>query len=62
MKGIIGGIFIIVGIMVVAGSGGDCDGKCMELANSTSEMLEISLYGILAVAFGGYLVYSSNIS
>jgi hypothetical protein len=60
MKSFIGSIFILGGVVAIAGSGGDCDGKCMEYANSIGEMLKIMFFGILALAFGGYLVYSSN--
>ncbi len=32
-------ILIAVGIILIAGAGNDCDGKCMEQANTISEML-----------------------
>ena len=30
---------VFVGIIMMAGSAGDCDGKCVENANTISEML-----------------------
>lgn len=60
MKGFVGAIFVLVGIIAIAGSGNDCDGKCMEYANSIGEMLKIMFFGILSIAFGSYLVYSNN--
>ena len=39
-------ILIAVGIIMIAGSGNDCDGKCMDTANTISEMLMLSLIHI----------------
>ena len=39
-------ILIAVGIILIAGAGNDCDGKCMEQANTISEMLMLSLIHI----------------
>ena len=36
---IVGGFLIFIGLMAVAGSVGDCDGKCMEYANTMEEMV-----------------------
>ena len=38
MMNIVGGFLIFAGLMAVAGSAGDCDGKCMEYANTMEEM------------------------
>ena len=54
MKGIIGGIFIIVGIMVAAGSGGDCDGQCGP-GNSIGEMLMIAGMGLTLFLTGSII-------
>ena len=40
MKNILGGFLIFAGMMAVAGSVGDCDGKCMEYANTMEEMID----------------------
>ena len=37
---------IALGIIMIAGSGGDCDGKCMEQANTISEMLMYAGIGL----------------
>ena len=35
------GVFLILaGLMAIAGSAGDCDGKCMEYANSFGEIIK----------------------
>jgi len=60
MKQTIGFILIVVGMMVAAGSAGDCDGKCMEYANSLSEMLMIAAAGIFAMLVGALAVFSAQ--
>ena len=60
MKQTIGFILIVVGMMVAAGSAGDCDGKCMEYANSLSEMLMIAAAGIFAMVVGALAVFSAQ--
>lgn len=59
MKNAIGAILIFGGFVVAAGSAGDCDGKCMEYANSLSTMLMIAAAGMAMVAAGFYLVKDS---
>lgn len=61
MKAFIGGTLIIVGLMVVAGSAGDCDGACMDQANSLGEMLMIAGAGLFAMIVG-ILVAKNEIS
>ena len=61
MKAFIGGTLIIVGLMVVAGSAGDCDGACMDQANSIGEMIAIASAGLFAMLVGG-LVAKDEIS
>ena len=39
------GILIVVGIMAMAGSANDCDGACMETANTLGEMLVVAGVG-----------------
>tara|TARA_B100001057_G_scaffold374018_1_gene378563 strand:+ start:172 stop:348 length:177 start_codon:yes stop_codon:yes gene_type:complete len=56
MKNVIGGILIIAGIMAIAGSANDCDGKCMENANTIGEMLTVMLIGISMTIVGGFIV------
>mgnify|MGYP005673588941 FL=1 len=56
MKNVIGGILIIAGIMAIAGSANDCDGKCVENANTIGEMLTVMLIGISMTIVGGFIV------
>ena len=52
-------LMIALGIIMIAGSGGDCDGKCMEQANTISEMLMYAGIG-LSFFITGALVLISN--
>jgi hypothetical protein len=58
LKGI-GGLSMFMGLLMVAGSANDCDGKCMEQANSIEAMLLISLIGF-ACMIGGYFIYKKG--
>lgn len=60
MKSIISAILIFGGIVMMAGSAGDCDGKCMEYANSMSEMLMYAFFGLMMMAIGAILALSEN--
>jgi hypothetical protein len=60
MKTAIGTVLIMVGLMVMAGSAGDCDGKCMEQANTLGEMLMIAGAGLFATIVGGLAIYSEQ--
>lgn len=59
MKTAIGMVLIVGGLMVAAGSAGDCDGKCMEYANSLGDMLMIAAGGLVMMALGAFLVKDS---
>ena len=51
------GYFLVVGaIMAMAGSGNDCDGKCMETANTLGEMLTVIMYAMVALIAGVTMV------
>lgn len=43
---------IFVGLLMIAGSAGDCDGACMDQANTLGEMLTIIAVGIAAIVAG----------
>jgi len=63
MKNVVNAVFavlIIGGLMAMAGSAGDCDGKCMEQANTIGEMITISLIGLACVIVGAYGAYKVN--
>jgi hypothetical protein len=46
MREIIAGVFFFAGLIVMAGSAGDCDGKCMEMANTLPEMMTMIGIGL----------------
>ena len=56
----IGFILIVVGMMVAAGSGNDCDGKCMEQANDLGTMLMVAAAGLFAMAVGALAVFIAD--
>ena len=55
-----GALLIVIGIMMMAGSANDCDGACMESANTLTEMLMYSLIGLTLTAIGGFIAIKSN--
>lgn len=60
MMNFIGAGLAIFGLMMVAGSAGDCDGKCMEYANTLGEMLISSIIGLTMMVIGGIMIYVEN--
>ena len=52
----IAAILIVVGIMAMAGSANDCDGACMETANTFGEMLIIAGVGLAMTLFGAMIL------
>ena len=60
MMNITGMVMIIVGLFMMAGSAGDCDGKCMEYANTMGEMATYLIFGLTISAIGGIIVYNEN--
>ena len=59
MLNIIAGSLVVVGLMMAAGAGGDCDGKCMEYANTIGETIMFGLIG-LGLMFSGAAVFIIN--
>ena len=51
-----GSVLIMLGLIAAAGMAGDCDGKCMENANTIGEMLTVMLIGISMTIVGGFIV------
>ena len=43
---------IFVGLLMIAGSAGDCDGACMDQANTLGEMMTIIVMGVAAIVAG----------
>ena len=61
MMNIVGGFLIFAGLMAVAGSVGDCDGKCMEYANTMEEMSHNTIViGLTLMVTGGIMIYNAN--
>ena len=52
----VGTFLILTGLMMVGGSAGDCDGKCMEYANTMEEMAMAVFLGVAFVITGGYIL------
>lgn len=53
---IFGSMLIFLGLVSAAGMAGDCDGKCMELANPVWLMLLIGLGSVAALGLGAIMI------
>jgi len=51
---------VAIGLMAIGGSAGDCDGHCMELANTLPEMLLAIGVGLILVIGGGACIVSAD--
>ena len=60
MMNVLGGFLVVMGLMVIAGSANDCDGKCMEYANTCEEMLMVVTIGISLVGTGSFILFKNN--
>jgi len=60
MKTVIGSVLVLGGMMAMAGSAGDCDGACMQQANTLGEMLTVIVGGLVASVIGGLMIYSEQ--
>jgi hypothetical protein len=56
MKFTIGALLVFGGMIAMAGSANDCDGACMEQANTIGEMLLVVAGGLCAMIVGGLLI------
>ena len=56
MRTIVASFFIMVGLVLMAGSGGDCDGKCMEYANTLGETMLYGFIGLMSFIMGSVLI------
>ena len=52
----IGAFFFIAGILMAAGSAGDCDGKCMEQANDLATMITLAATGMVFMLSGVFFM------
>ena len=57
---IFGTVLIFLGIVVAAGSAGDCDGKCMELANPIWLMLLLVAGSIVSMGLGAVMLIQAG--
>jgi hypothetical protein len=55
-----GYMLIILGIVSAAGAAGDCDGKCMELANPIWLMALIAFGSLVSIVLGGIFLIQAN--
>ncbi len=60
MKTAIGTVLVFTGLLMMAGSAGDCDGACMDQANTIGEMLMVAGAGLVATIVGGLAIYSEQ--
>jgi len=60
MKNTISSLLIVTGIIMMSGSANDCDGACMETANTLSEMLMVALLGLVVSGSGALLMAYQN--
>ena len=51
-----GAFFFIAGLLMAAGSAGDCDGKCMEQANDLATMIVLAATGIVFMLSGVFFM------
>ena len=56
----IGYLLVALGIMAMAGSAGDCDGKCVENADTKIEMLTFAGIALAMFLFGFMLILQKN--
>lgn len=52
MKTFLGAFLIVAGLMAMGGSANDCDGACMETANTLGEMLMVAFIGLTLFVTG----------
>jgi hypothetical protein len=56
----IAALLVFGGLMAVAGSANDCDGACMDTANTLGEMLTVAGIGLTMMLFGAILLYKNS--
>jgi len=56
----ISGLLIVGGLMAMAGSANDCDGACMETANTLGEMITVASIGLVMMAMGALILFSNS--
>ena len=56
----VAGLVMIVGLMAMAGSANDCDGACIETANTLGEMLMVAGAGLTMFVFGAIILLKNS--
>ena len=56
----VAGSVMIVGLMAMAGSANDCDGACIETANTLGEMLMVAGAGLTMFVFGAIILLKNS--
>ena len=56
MKTALGAFLLFAGLVAIAGSANDCDGACMEQANTMSEMMMIVFIGLSLTITGAIIM------
>ena len=56
----VAGLLIFGGILVMAGSANDCDGACMETANTIGEMLIVASVGLAMLLTGAAIAIKNT--
>jgi hypothetical protein len=56
----IAALLVFGGLMAMAGSANDCDGACMDTANTLGEMLTVAGIGLTMMLFGAILLYKNS--
>ena len=56
----VAGLLIFGGILVMAGSANDCDGACMETANTIGEMLMVASVGVAMLLTGAAIAIKNT--
>ena len=56
----IAGFLVAGGLIAMAGSANDCDGKCIENANTLGEMLMVAGIGAAMMAMGAMILLSNR--
>ena len=56
----VAGLVMFGGLMAMAGSANDCDGACMETANTLGEMFMIAGVGLTMFVFGAIILLKNS--
>jgi len=54
-------LLLFAGIVAMAGSAGDCDGKCMDQANTLSEMIMAAFIGLCMFVTGAAILIRNEV-